>query len=203
MPTPERTAKLIDELISHVTKYLDWHLRYQLALAELPRYVQSRRNATAKRALRCSWRSNGARNEITRCVGALAPNLERYGYDASGILKLKILAAEGYGGADAVAPIWPDLKVSLQRMAIRLRGIATERVEAREPTATKPHRRGRPKGTHKRDLQRDARIAAAWASGAYPDYEALARELGDPEIDKLEVAAAVDNEAKRAKRRPK
>ncbi len=75
-----------------------------------------------------------ARNDLTRIGPALAADLEARGDDSSALLMF-LYAIDGGGGPEAAGPMWPELKVQLQRWAMAPSTIADSPTVRRDAAA--------------------------------------------------------------------
>jgi hypothetical protein len=110
------TAGLIDRTIAAIGDYLairnvykGWRLHQGMDEAGQLKFIKDVSRDKAKGG-----------NEAHRLIQMLTPELEACGEDSSALLTFDHCIAGG-GGPDNAYPLWPAVKVSLQRLATRLR----------------------------------------------------------------------------------
>jgi hypothetical protein len=136
---PADVAALIDRVVRAAGACLSW--RFVAALRDRtwrPCLPGSPADAAQLKEMEdLNNQEKDAMVDAREAAGLLAPELERIGEDSSGLLRLLHCIAGG-GGPDNAKALWPDLKVSLQRLAIRLRVLPAPAAEPARP------RRGAP-----------------------------------------------------------
>lgn len=117
-PTNSEVADLIERFIAHVRGYLTWDFAGDLSMSVLnpKKYTKKDLDSIEEAA----HRVGDARNAILKDGPLLARAMEKIEEDSSGVLTI-VHYAGGAGGPKAVRPDWRQIKIPLQRLAIRLR----------------------------------------------------------------------------------
>ena len=113
----QKADRLIGQFIECVGNYLAFRSVAEHASLAVAKATHD--NPDFDRIMELSGRKNQEANHIRKCGPALAQTLERMKKDSTGVLKIAHCASGG-GGAEAVIPLWTDIKVELQRIAINL-----------------------------------------------------------------------------------
>ena len=119
-PPRRETAGLITGFVKVVGDYLAWgmvaHLDESLRVPTTPGSPAEAQRV--RELMEREGRRMELRAEILSVGPALAAALEAHGSDSTAVLRV-MHAVDGGGGREAVARIWPDAKVALQRAAIQ------------------------------------------------------------------------------------
>jgi len=192
----------VDESVEHVERFLSILGTCTITHTDIfppMRLGPERPGTTVRRAVR----NDDFWNELFHVGKALAVELEFAGFDTTNLLVFLDMVNWAGKKGERAAMMWPDLKASLQRFALRRRigakddgpGVLGGKSEgdrqggagAGEGSAKK---RGRPSDT---DPKRDKRLFDSWKTG-FPTYAECAKVNN---ITERELSLAIDRHEKR------